>query len=44
MRKNSSSDHENLLKFDAEGRKFANILRLQQLEFKLEKKYWNLGK
>ena len=75
MRKNCSSDQEKLLKFEAEGREFAKIMRsleqfvctvkcqnnflvanafltcswrylrpnkLEQLEFKLEKKYWEL--
>ena len=62
MRKKCSSDRETLLKFKAEGREFAKILRsLEQsirtvkvrtifgnriisneLEFKLEKKYWDL--
>ena len=75
MRKNCSSDREKLLKFEAEGREFAKILKSleqfiltvkgqnnfwrqkafltcswrflisnnsEQLEFKLEKIYWDL--
>ena len=69
MRKNCSSYREKLLKFVADGREFAKLLRsleqviqtvkgqnnfltysrwflisnkLEQLEFKLEKKYWDL--
>ena len=43
VRKHCSSDREKLLKFQAEGREFANFLRYlisnksEQLEFKLEK-------
>ena len=39
MRKKCSSDREQLLKFEAEGREFPKISnKLEQLEFKLEKK------
>ena len=59
MRKNSFSDQEKVLKFEAEGQEFAKCFlltecfltcswrffmynNLEQLEFKLEKKYWDL--
>ena len=43
MRKKCSSDRENILKFEAEGREFANILRsLEQLiqTVKGQNKFW----
>ena len=43
MRKNCSSDREKLLKFEAEGREFANILRsLEQFiqAVKGQNKFW----
>ena len=43
MRKNCSSDREQLLKFEAEGREFANILRLLEQfihTVKGQNKFW----
>ena len=43
MRKNCSSDREKLLKFEAEGREFANFLRLLEQfiqTVKGQNKFW----
>ena len=47
MRKNCSSDREKLLKFEAEGREFAKILRsleqfIQTIRIQIGRKYWDL--
>ena len=44
MRKNCSSDREKLLKFEAEGREFANFLRLLEQfiqTVKGQNNFWN---